>query len=134
MPRLSDLYPSRYLKADDLPEEGIIVTIRSVELEKMTDGKDKPVIYFDEIEKGLVCNKTNANTIGKMYGDDTDQWEDERVTIFPSEVSFQGEMVDCIRVKPKKPKPEIKVVAGSKKPAQPVTQEEIDDEEDGTPF
>ncbi len=144
MPRLGDLYPSKYLVADDIPEEGIIVTVRSVEIDKMRDGTAKPVLYFDEIEKGLVCNKTNANTIGKMYGDDTDNWEDERVTLFPSEVSFNGEMVACIRVKPKKPKPAIKETAerangkapdGGKK-NKVMTQAEVDDgdDDDSVPF
>src|SRR5277367_6620371 len=105
MPRLSELYPSKYLSAGDLDDDGIIVTIRSIDVEKMRDGTDKPVLYFDEIEKGLALNKTNAKTIEKMYGDDTDNWEDERITLFPSEVVFNGENVACIRVKAKKPKP-----------------------------
>jgi len=115
---MSALYPSKWLKADDLAEEGIIVTVRSLDIEKMPDGAEKPVLYFDEIEKGLVLNKTNANAIEKMYGDDTDGWEDERISIFPTYVDFKGEQVAAIRVKPKKPKPAMKK-AGATKSAEP---------------
>ncbi len=147
MAKLSQLYPSKWLTAADLPEEGIIVTIRSMDIEKMTDGAEKPVLYFDEIEKGLVLNKTNAGAISKMYGDETDAWEDERISLFPTFVDFKGEQVEAIRVKPKKPKPAVKATAErAAKPAakpvtnpskvQPMTQEEVDEDDgdDEAPF
>ncbi len=131
MPKLSDLYPSKWLTAAELEEDGIIVTIRDIQVEKMADGIEKPVLYFDEISKGLVLNKTNAKAIEKLYGDDTDNWEDERVSIYPTFVDFKGEQVEAIRIKPKKPKPSVKVAdngAGkSKKPAAAMTQAEADD-------
>ncbi len=137
MPSLNKLYPSTYLKASDLPEEGQIFTIKGVELERMpNNGDEKPVIYFTDAEKGLVCNVTNARVIGKLYGDDTDDWDGCKITLYPTEVSFQGDMVEAIRVRSKKPK-EAKANGKSKKPAEPITQAEldaIDEEDDNPPF
>jgi hypothetical protein len=138
MAKLSQLFPSKWLKAADLPEEGIIVTIRSMDTEKMPDGAEKLVLYFDEVEKGLVLNKTNANAIEKMYGDETDDWEDERISLFPTFVDFKGEQTEAIRVKPKKPKPKLatadaKPVKASGKQA-PVSRAEDEDDEEEMPF
>ena len=142
MPKLSDLYPSKFLTAAELEEEGIIVTIRDITIEKMVDGTEKPCLHFDEVEKGLILNKTNAKAIEKMYGDDTDNWEDERISLFPTYVDFKGEQVEAIRVKPKKPKPAIKAASNGAKKApdggpanKPMTPAEVDDDgEDDTPF
>ncbi len=143
MARLGEMFPSKYLKADDLPDEGIIVTIRSIDEEKMTDGQMKHVLYFDEVEKGLVLNKTNATIISKLYEDDTDGWEDERVTLYPTYIDFKGEQVNSIRVKPKKPVPAIKkakaaATTDGKLPkagkANPMTQEEADEDDGEAPF
>lgn len=143
MARLSELYPSKYLAAGDLPDEGLVLTIRHMEVEKMRDGTDKPVLYFDEEGKGLALNKTNAKTIEKLYGDDTDEWEHQRITLYPSEVVFNGENVACIRIRNKRPKPTVPP-NGAQKPApgKPVTNpsavrpNNTDDEEDdeSSPF
>ena len=141
MPNLNDLYPSKYLVAGDIPDEGMVVTIRSMDMQKMRDGTEKLTLYFDETEKGLVCNKTNAKTIAKLYGDDTDDWEDGRITLFPSETDFGGETVPCIRVRPKKPRPTTPPngapkpsVAKSGKPISTRKPGEDDEEDDEIPF
>jgi hypothetical protein len=64
-------------------------------------GEDnKPVLYFNDKQKGMVLNKTNAATIANLYGDDTDEWRGEQITLFSAMVSFQGKTVPAIRVKP----------------------------------
>ncbi len=131
MPSINNFYPNKWLTASDLPEEGQVFTILDVSLEKMTDGVEKPVIHFSDEDKGLVCNKTNAKTLAKLLGDDTDDWENQKITLYPTEVDFKGERVDAIRVRNKKPKaakaPAAMVPANSKKAAAPMTQAEVDD-------
>lgn len=51
----------------------------------------------------LLLNKTNAQTIARMYGNNPKQWEGKLVTLFPSTTSVGGEDKDCIRVRPKAP-------------------------------
>ena len=61
-------------------------------------------MYFDKREKGMVLNKTNARTIGDVYGDDTDAWVGAPIEVFSMKVDFQGRMVDGLRIRVPPPK------------------------------
>ena len=83
MPSMNDLFPSNYLKAADF-EEDATLTIKALRQEKIGQGKDaddKWILFFKEEKKGLVLNKTNANTLCKLYGDDTDDRIGKQVTL-----------------------------------------------------
>ena len=99
--KMSQAFPSKYLKAADLHGKTPTVIIKRVELAKMEgdDGETKPVVYFEKAVKGLVLNKTNANKISAAYGDDTDQWIGQPVTLFMAYVEFKGETVESIRLR-----------------------------------
>jgi hypothetical protein len=105
---VSDAFPSDWLKAADLKGRERALVIKSADMQDIGQGADasrKLVIYFERQEKGLVLNKTNANTISAMYGDDTDDWIGGEIILFPTTADFQGRRVDAIRVKipPRKP-------------------------------
>ena len=69
-------------------------------MESVAQGEPyKPILYFKGMEKGIVLNKTNAAAISNLYGDDTDDWQGEDITLFPAMVSFQNQTVPAIRVK-----------------------------------
>jgi hypothetical protein len=107
MPKISDMQPSKYLKATDAEDGDLILTMSTVKEETLGMGRDadkKWVLYFEEHPKGLVLNKTNMNTIAKLYGDDTDDWEGKKVTLFATEVQFKDEMVEALRIRSKPPK------------------------------
>lgn len=129
---ISSAYPSKYLKADDLGDKSIVVVIDRVEMETLGQGRDKetkPVVFFKGKEKGLVLNKTNANTISKLYGGETDEWEGKPITIMAREVEMQGDMVMAIRVSLQKPVPKKQgtAPAAAQEPSEeegaPVSQE-----------
>ncbi len=69
--KINEAFPSNYLKAADLQDREVTVTMADVKMEKLGDDS-RPVLYFRGKEKGLVLNKTNANNIASRYGDDTD--------------------------------------------------------------
>jgi hypothetical protein len=103
--RISEAFPSKYLEGKTL-EGDLSLTIKHVEMETVGQGDDvdtKPVVYFDEVNKGLILNKTNANTVSHLHGDDTEDWIGKRITIFPTEVDFQGKQVMAIRVRLRAP-------------------------------
>lgn len=102
--RISDAFPSNYIRAADLQDRNVTVIIDRVELEEVGDGH-KPVLYFQGKEKGFVLNKTNGNNIASAYGDDTDSWIGGELVLFPTMVDFQGRSVAAIRVKvpPRRP-------------------------------
>ena len=100
--KMSEAFPSNYVKAADLKGQSQDMKIRAVEMEDLGQGSDKdakPVVYFHGRDKGLVLNKTNANSIVKAYGDDSNNWTDKAIVIFPTEVDFRGDTVPAIRVR-----------------------------------
>ena len=96
--RVSEAFPSNYLKASDLQGKNVVVTINHIVMEDVGDDH-KPIVYFQGKAKGLVLNKTNANNIVVLYGDDMDAWIGKPITLFPAMVDFQGRTVEAIRVK-----------------------------------
>lgn len=96
--KASQMFPSKYLKADDCEAPGMILIIASVDMEKMVDGAEKPVIHFSNHLKGLALNKTNTNTIAHSYGDESDHWVGQSLVLTSHMVSYQGKMVPGIHV------------------------------------
>lgn len=77
---IAKLYPSRYLKAEDLKGRAVRVTISAVTVEELrnprTNAKDKKaVLHFSRSEKVLPLNKTQAFALASITGStDTDAW------------------------------------------------------------
>jgi hypothetical protein len=72
-----------------------------------------------------------------MYGDDTDEWIGKRVTLFSTEVQYQSEMVEAIRIRSKPPREAVRKPAGkaARKAPAPVPVETEDwDDDDQIPF
>jgi len=98
-------FPSKYLKAADLDGKNHSAVIRDVVMEEMSqDDGEKPVLYFENSERGLVLNKTNANSVKEIHGPDTDDWRGKSVTLYTVKVQYGAKMVDGIRIQPVDPK------------------------------
>jgi hypothetical protein len=98
---INEAFPSKYLKASDLQDREVAVVIGRIEME--TIGTDRRMLlYFNGKDKALVCNKTNATSIAKGYGQDTDNWIGKPIVLFSAYVDFKGESVEAIRIKLKK--------------------------------
>jgi hypothetical protein len=104
--KASDAFPSKYLAAADLNDEDMVVKITHIQAEEV-GGQNKFILFFAGQKKGLVLNKTNWNTIATICGEDSDDWTGQQITLFPTQVDFQGETVDAIRVKKSRPKTTI---------------------------
>src|SRR6187549_594613 len=99
---VDQLWPSKYVKAQDLDGRTVTVTIREVKIEEMTNNEQKvkkPVLYFNEAEKALILNKTNGRTIAALYGPETNNWTGQRITLFTKQIKYFEKMQLCIRVK-----------------------------------
>jgi hypothetical protein len=101
MPNIGDAFPSKFLKASDLKGKPAKVTISKVVFEPVGQTKEmKAVVYFKGAQKGLVLNKTNSNRIVAIIGSPiTEEWPGHPITIYPTDTEYQGESVECIRVK-----------------------------------
>lgn len=103
---VNDLFPTRFLKSQDIGDSDLVLTIDRVVVEPLGFGdiqENKPVVYFVEIDKGLVLNKTNAFTIANLYGDDYSSWTGNRISLYTTEVSFQGTTMMGIRIRMRPP-------------------------------
>lgn len=121
---INDAFPSNYLKASDLGEAQPVVTIDRVEVEAVGRGKEmKPVVYFAGKQKGMVLNKTNSKKIAEIAGSmDTDDWHGVQIKLYSTEVDFQGETVEAIRIKPPQ-------AAKAKPKPAPVVSDELTEDE-----
>ena len=98
MTTVADAFPSNYLKAADINNRTIKVTIDKVIFEEIGQDKDKkPVLYFEKVQKGLVLNKTNATTIGSIHGQELEGWTGKEIELFSMMVPYQGQNVAAIR-------------------------------------
>jgi hypothetical protein len=96
--KISEAFPSKYLRASDLQGREVKLSMQHVQEEKI--GNDlKVTVYFKGRDKALVLNKTNASAIADLYGDDTDQWLGKALTLFSVMVDFQGKVGPAIRVR-----------------------------------
>jgi hypothetical protein len=121
MANIDAAFPSKYLKAADLNGREVVVTIDHVNIEPVGRDKEiKPVLYFQGKEKGLILNKTNSSKIKQILGSaETDDWAGCKIKLYATEVEFNGDTVDTIRVKAGAPQ-------AAPKPA-PVVEELTDD-------
>ncbi len=99
--KIGELFPSRYIKATDLDGDQVF-TIEAVKREEL-NGEARAVVDFKESETGLVLNRTNANTIASLYGQDTEDWLGQRITLFATEVDFRGQQTLATRVRMRQP-------------------------------
>lgn len=117
---IGEVYQSNsdYLKAADIGANFWTATIRSVDMKSFDDGSRKLLLMFNELDKGLVLNKTNADTIGALYGVNTDDWIGRQIMMFTAPVDYQGKKVDAIRVRA--PAPQNRPQQRSQPPRQPI--------------
>jgi len=103
MPRKDEVFPSQYLKASDLKNGSVVLTIKQARMESVRgqDGdKEKLVLIFIETKKKLVVNVTNFDTISIIVGDDeTSTWGGTRIELFRSRTEMGSQPVDCVRVR-----------------------------------
>jgi hypothetical protein len=128
--RISDIFPSKYVKAADLQGRTVTLTIKELRVEEMLNHSNekerKPVLHFERATKGLVLNRTNAMIIAALYGDESDDWTGKRISIYPTRVKAFGTMQDAIRVREEVPAQPVQ------RASVPVEEPTFDDDEDVT--
>jgi hypothetical protein len=106
MPKVSEMIVSRYLRKEDLSDgEDLLVTLKSVSLEDMPGdaGEQRWVLFFEELDKGLVLNTTTIRVLEKAFGSHSDDWMGQKTTLYVDpNVSFRGQVVGGLRLRPMK--------------------------------
>ena len=96
----AEVFPSKFIKADDLDGKAITFTIDRISIEELGEQRErKPVVFFRETRGGLVLNRTRWDAIEDLFGSDSDQWVGKSLQLYPSKTSFGGKRVACVGVR-----------------------------------
>jgi hypothetical protein len=110
------MFPSKYLKAVDAEPE-LTLTVDTIKQEpvvnKEGESEDKWVLYFKEVQKGMILNVTNTNTLVGLYGKETDEWIGKRIVLTAPEVTAFGKTAPALRISSKKPVADKKVLVAA---------------------
>ena len=88
------------------------VTVEEVGPER----EQKPLVYFENERRGLILNRTNANTISDICGsEDAEDWVGHTIVLVSEPVFFAGKTNPGIRVRP--PSAPMAAVAPAPSPA-----------------
>jgi hypothetical protein len=100
---INDVYPSKFLKTHDLKGTSPTVSIERVGVEQVRNrvkADTRVVLYFKGKTKGLLLNKTNAQTVAQIAGSPlTEQWAGVAVTLYVTTATFGAVVHDVIRIK-----------------------------------
>ena len=123
----NEVFPSKYLKAADLNGKPATVKISAVTYEtlKSPEGREqnKTVLAFAGTSKLLPLNMTNWDSVADVAGEDTEEWPNKKIEVYPTITQMGGKTVECVRIrKPSAPK----------QPMLPVVPD--DDPDDVIPF
>jgi hypothetical protein len=92
-------YPGRYLKAADIDEPTTFIIQRCYK-ERIGQAQDeKPILYFEGEDRGLVLNKTNSMFLGQQFGWETTDWKGKPIELYATQVPFGADIVDSIRLR-----------------------------------
>lgn len=125
-----------YIGAYALDGQDLTLTIGKVAKEIVTGSSGRKeectVIHWREDQLPMICNRTNAKTISKLYGPYVEDWAGNCITLFPTTTRFGGETVECLRIRPQKPargEPEIKCekCGGTVRAAQKMSARQLAD-------
>ena len=76
--KVEDLKGLKYrtvgLAVDVFKELGVVETVGR-------EREDKPVLYFAEYTKGVILNKTNADAVAAVFGDEEDDWPGHKLQL-----------------------------------------------------
>jgi hypothetical protein len=116
MPSYKQSFPSSFLKVDDIPPGGAVYTIASAENEEVGRDDNKEIklcLHFVETEQKLTLNRTNADTLGLMFGEFTEGWINQQILIYVDpNVRFGGKIMPGLRISdPAAPVPQLRAPA-----------------------
>lgn len=131
-----EIFESDWLGSIDLGGKDLTVKIQLVEKAEVfnpkTNAKSMKLAFrFEGQAKGMICNRTNATTISKLYGTEASAWTGKQITLYPTTCKVGRETTTCLRVREKAPAnqksgdPELTIVQKYAKRLTELKPEEI---------
>ena len=104
--KASELFPSTYLNAKSAGQyNGKTLTIFEVKVEHIpgrdgAEGQDKLALGFEGVEKLMIVNRINYQTLVECFGDETDDWKMKKVVLGIVRIPFNGKPTPSIMLSP----------------------------------
>src|ERR1035437_3010781 len=100
---------TQFLGAYSFPEKtDAILTIKEIKLDEVSGAGNKKskcnLLFFNELEKPMVLNRTNSKMIQKLYGTPyIEEWIGKKIQLYVTMVKAVEEERDCLRIRDFKP-------------------------------
>lgn len=96
-----------YMSAENVTKDELVdkeLTIKAVEKRQIgeNDVHEKIVVSFEETERSLALNATNAAILAKALGDDAESWVGKKLSMSITKRKYQGALVDALQANPAK--------------------------------
>lgn len=101
-------YDSSVLRWWHMPDKDITMVIEKINgLEGKVGRQSKRQLMarFKGAKLPFALNATNCVTIEQLYGADPHGWAGNAITLYVTTTEMEGKTVQCIRVRPTRPKP-----------------------------
>ncbi len=99
MPNIHEMFPSRFLRAEELQGSYRLVIDRVEEESVNRNGKEEKVwvIYFRNAKKGVVLSRRTALQIASaLKSANTEDWIGKEILIYPDEIVMFGRVRQVI--------------------------------------
>jgi len=136
--KTSDMMESKFLRKDDVGEDGTIVTVGRIDRVNVAMQGDPPeyrwTMQFDEFDKPMVLNSTNIKLAEKIFAsDDTDEWIGKKLIAYNDpNITFGKDIVGGIRLKAYRKAAPPREMPGKAAPRK--TQETVEEMADDIPW
>lgn len=94
---ISSVLPSHFYRTCDIRFCELKLQISHVGMVDL-GSEHKPILYFEDRDKGLLLDNINAKAIAEEYGPDTNEWEGRVISLFVTERAPLDDERPCIRV------------------------------------
>lgn len=129
---VSDIYHTAlfpYLEGDAIAgrDEDLVLIVRDVveiEIPTQRGPEVKVLLRFEGTSKGLILNKTNAQTLWELYGRKTEGWHGKRVALYTEQVVVNRRTFNAIRIRETAP-PAVTVESESVRTEAPQAEAEV---------
>lgn len=101
---ISEMKVSKYLKREDVGKGALCTIDGDVYQENMAkEGEPQDLkwcLRFAELDKGMVLNVVNQQSLAEILGDETSKWAGNKVVLFDDpNVMYSGKRVGGIRIR-----------------------------------
>ncbi|MBN2548826.1 MAG: hypothetical protein JXB15_06700 [Anaerolineales bacterium] len=92
--KVKDMFPSKFVKGDDLKGPTVVTIARVVAEEMYKPGVGQVtgyVLYTQEGKKGIVLSRVLAGQIAQaLKTEETEEWSGKRITLYPHPLTVAG--------------------------------------------